>query len=419
MAGMLMMCVTPHKIVWINVALFSSLSVYAYSDPPSKPPVASDPIFVVLKVDGTSLTGRIRELSSELALTLVKPDGHDEEIPLNSFVRLSRETLSASAAPEASVILFPEGDRLYRTAIGAANETTLAVQSFSLNNLTVPLESMLGLIFTFPFEPEMKERLILQVRDEPRASEMLWLTNGDKLSGGLLGLTDKIVEIQRGMEPLKLERTGLIALGFDHRVAVYPKPKMGYLEITLTDGSRLGVTNARVDQGQILAITRFGARIQIGLQEILRIHARSPSIVYLSECVCAHEDYVPYIGSPRPFRKDSTVEGHTLKIAGEEFEHGIGTQSRTLLAYRLQRGDRRFQAQVGLDDSAGSLGSVVFRVIVDGKERFLSQLMATGDPAKTIDVEIAGAKTLVLISEFGERGGVRDFADWGGARVIR
>ena len=68
-----------------------------------------------------------------------------------------------------------------------------------------------------------------------------------------------------------------------------------------------------------------------------------------------------------------------FQLGGQPYDRGLGTQSRTLLAYRLKPGDRRFQALVGVDDRAGPLGSVVFRVLVDGKSRFTTPPMSARD----------------------------------------
>ena len=81
-------------------------------------------------------------------------------IPIDALVKLSREVKrtreedTASQTRKASVVLFPDGDRLYRTAIGAANDTALEVQSFSLGHLNVPLDSLLGLVFHEPPNPD-------------------------------------------------------------------------------------------------------------------------------------------------------------------------------------------------------------------------------------------------------------------------
>jgi hypothetical protein len=142
-------------------------------------------------------------------------------------------------------------------------------------------------------------------------------------------------------------------------------------------------------------------------------------VAYLSEHPASAEQYVPFVGPSRPYRRDQNVDGHPLKLAGQGYDRGLGTQSRTFLAYRLGPGARRFQALVGLDDSAGPLGSVVFRVLVDEKERFVSPPLSVRDTPKPIDVDLTGAKVLILVTEFGERGDIRDFADWVEARIIR
>jgi hypothetical protein len=90
-----------------------------------------------------------------------------------------------------------------------------------------------------------------------------------------------------------------------------------------------------------------------------------------------------------------------------------------MLAYEVEPGDRRFQALVGVDERAGPLGSVVFRVLADSTERFKSPPLTETDSPRAIDIDLSGAKHLILITEYGERGDVRDLADWVEARIIR
>ena len=250
-------------------------------------------------------------------------------------------------------------------------------------------------------------------------TELLWLANGDLLAGGFLGLDEKKIKFQPEGGPIELERSGVVALGFDPALVVYPRPQGTFLELALADGSRLGVTAPRVEQGQVVATTRFGTPIRLPLGELASVHSRSASIAYLSEREATAQQYVSYVGPTRPYRRDAAVTGHPLRVAGQRFDRGLGTQSRTLLAYRLAPGDRRFQALVGLDDRAGPQGSVVFRVLVDGREKFASPPMSVRDAPKSIDVDVAGAKVLILATEFGPRGDVRDYADWIEARIIR
>lgn len=151
-------------------------------------------------------------------------------------------------------------------------------------------------------------------------------------------------------------------------LVAYPLPNSDFLELTLKDGSRLGVTEARLDDSTVLATTRFGQPLKVSLSEVVRVHVRSKSIVYLSEREPIRVSYVPYVGPIREIRVNRTVDGHYFQLAGQTFDRGLGMQSTTLVAYVLKPGDRRFQALVGVDERAGPLGSVVFRVLIDSTD---------------------------------------------------
>jgi hypothetical protein len=371
-------------------------------------------------LDGSTRTGRIHQIAADGEIALVVADGREEVLPLGRLLKLTREGVGVSlTSTEGAVVLLPDGDRLFRAVIGAASDTSLEVQSYALGNLAIPLESLFGLILNLPAETGEVDTLLERLRTEPRSSEVLWLGNGDRLTGGYLGLTEKRIKFQAQNGPVELDRSGVVALGFDPALVIYPRPEGDYLELTVADGSRLGVSEARIEQGHVVARTRFKAPVRLALSDLVQVHARSAGVAYLSEQKPAAEQYVPFVGPPRAWRSGLNVDGHPLRLAGQSYDRGLGTQSRTLLAYRLAPEDRRFQALVGVDDSAGPLGSVVFRVLVDGKERFVSSPMSVRDTPKPIDVELKGAKVLILATEFGERGDIRDFADWVEARILR
>jgi len=407
-------------LVLVVVLLGAGMTAGAADPVPPGSPVPSDPVFTAHLIDGTTRTGRIHQFGPHGEIALVPTEGREQVVPLGRLLKLTRDGVASSLTPaEGSLVLFPDGDRLYRTVIGPATETTLEVQSYALGNVSIPLESLLGLVLALPSEMTAIDPLLERIRSEPRSSEILWLANGDRLVGGFLGLDEKRIKFQAPTGPIQLQRGGIVALGFDPAPVVYPRPEGEYLELTMADGSRLGVSQARIEQGHVVATTRFKSNIRLALSELVQIHARTAAIAYLSERKAAAEQYVAYVGPTRPYRRDVSVDGHPLRLAGQGYDRGLGTQSRTLLAYRLLPGDSRFQALVGLDDRAGPLGSVVFRVLVDGKERFVTPPMSVRDTPKPIDIDLAGAKVLILLTEFGERGEIRDLADWVEARIIR
>ncbi len=183
--------------------------------------------------------------------------------------------------------------------------------------------------------------------------------------------------------------------------------------------ARGSASPARIERGQLLATTRFGQTVSLPLAELARLDSRTDAVVYLTERKVAAQSNSGYLGAPRPVRSDRTVDGHLFQLGGQTYDRGLGTQSQTLLAYKIEPGDRRFQALVGVDDRAGPLGNVVFRVLTDRNPRFTSPPLSARDAPRGIDIDLGNARLLILVTEFGERGDVRDLADWVEARIIR
>jgi hypothetical protein len=382
-------------------------------------PAVSDPIFTGQKVDGSTISGRIVAIKGD-QITFASDETMREDLPLGDLVKLARDPGFQPQTVEGAHVLLPGGDRLMHVVVEKSTETTIEVESRSaLGRLTIPMESVLGMVLAAPLEGDALDQIWTRLEEAPRTTEVVWMLNGDRLSGGFLGLDDRAVKLQIDGKPVELDRTGVVAVGFDPSGVGYPRGDASYLDLTLADGSRLGVTGARIEKGRIVATTRFGQAVRIPLAELVQLDPRTGSIIYLSERKPDAVTYDAYLGPIRPVRLDRTVEGHRFQLAAHVFERGLGTQSRTLLAYKLKPGDRRFQALVGVDDRAGPLGSVVFRVLTDRESRVATPPMTFRDAPRPIDIDISQAKVLILITEFGDRGDVRDLADWVEARIIR
>ena len=91
-------------------------------------------------------------------------------------------------------------------------------------------------------------------------------------------------------------------------------------------------------------------------------------------------------GSPQV---DKSVRGQPLSIAGQKFEHGLGTHAPMTLYVRVN-GAIRFQSMVGIDDSSGSTteGGVSFKLSGVGKALFDSPVLKPGDKPLPVDVDL-------------------------------
>ncbi len=116
---------------------------------------------------------------------------------------------------------------------------------------------------------------------------------------------------------------------------------------------------------------------------------------------------------------DKAVTGKPLSIAARKFEHGVGTHASSTFWVNLAGGTDRFQAAVGVDDATTSdKASVTFKLAGDGRTLWESGVMRRGQPAKSVDLELKGIQSLVLLVGDAGDGTEFDHADWADARFI-
>jgi len=115
-------------------------------------------------------------------------------------------------------------------------------------------------------------------------------------------------------------------------------------------------------------------------------------------------------------QKDKSVQSKPLRIGGRTFDNGVGTHAPSVMHIDLKGGCRGFSAYVGVDDEVeGKTGSVAFRVYGDGRLLFNSGVLKAGAPAKKVDVDLTGCKTMKLSVDAGGDSQGYDHADWTGA----
>jgi hypothetical protein len=122
-----------------------------------------------------------------------------------------------------------------------------------------------------------------------------------------------------------------------------------------------------------------------------------------------HQDW----GEPQVNR---SILKQPLTIRGKKFERGVGTHAASSYRLNLDGGTQRFEASVGLDDSANGKGSVVFRIVADEKTVFDSGVLRFKTPEKRVSVDLQGVKSLLLIVTDAGDGLEFDHCDWADAR---
>ncbi len=118
---------------------------------------------------------------------------------------------------------------------------------------------------------------------------------------------------------------------------------------------------------------------------------------------------------------DKAGDGDQISINRVTFNKGVGVHAKSSIEFPLGAQCSSFTASVGVDDAAKyspvNGGTVDFQVLVDGVNRFDSQVMKRGEAAKLASVSLVGAQTLkLMVSDAGD-GNTFDHGDWADAKV--
>jgi len=116
-------------------------------------------------------------------------------------------------------------------------------------------------------------------------------------------------------------------------------------------------------------------------------------------------------------QRNESVWERPLTIAGKRYLRGLGTHAPSRLVFVLDGKYRRFQSWAGADGA--TTPTITFEVLVDGRKRWETGVMRRDEPARWVDIDVAGAKTLELIVGDGGNGIACDHADWADARLLR
>ena len=299
---------------------------------------------------------------------------------------------------------------------------------------TVLSRTVLGDHTPLPFD-QLAGIQLADGADFPQAYERFRQAMADRLPG-------EDVFITRTEETVKTLRGRLVSLDARHgsfiftgRPRTFPTEKMfgvvfavgagrpestkHHVLITLTDGSSVPGRMEQANADSIRLATSLGWSVDIPLDEVLTLRVHSHRVVYVSDLTPVAKRIEGLLHRAWPLRIDRNVSGALLAIGGRRFEKGLGVHSKTELTFDVGAGYETFVATIGIDDAVRPRGSVVYRVVGDGRVLFDSGLQTGYDAPQDVMVPISGLTLLTLVVDYGENLDLADHADWGGARLLK
>ena len=351
-----------------------------------------------------------------------------KEVPLRDVLHLSFANVS-SITREVSIRL-ADGSRLVGGIGRRSNEDQLDFNGPMVpRGVRIPLEWVRRVDYTPPGTPPSTPPTV----SIPDGSDAIVTVDGGILTGTVEVITGRGVTIDD-------ETLGSVERGWDKIRSVIVAPldeppslPKNTVPVALegASGSRLigalteltpaGATVNSALVGEVtVPIDRLGG-VEFLLGRVISLSSREPKKVHEGNPYTSAATYERFFS----WRRDRNVEGGPLTIGERTFRRGIGVHSESRLTFAIEPGDRIFQSWIGLDSSARprnndpDLGSVVFRVLVDGAERFHSRDVNWSARPRWIEVPLEGGKELELVVEMGKSLHILDRANWGDARILR
>jgi hypothetical protein len=322
-----------------------------------------------------------------------------------------------------ATIFLANGDRL--AARPESMDDTKAIAHWEMfpgwPPIEVPLETITGFILDMPEIAAVRSEALRTVLERKQNTDLVNLKNGDQAGGEFLGMTETTLRIDGPVGETAIDRRSIRLATMNRELISFPAHQGAAVLFLLTDGSKITATDVSFDGQQRLKLkAAFGAEMDLPLSAVVSARCLGGRAVYLSDVSPTLYEHKPYLAGGWELSTDRNILGEPMHLDGQEFPKGLGMHSQSLVSYDLKGEYETFRATIGVDDSAGNQGSVVFVVEVDGQEQYRSEPQTAREKAISLAaIPLRGAKRLMLKVEFAEFGDARDYANWCDAVLLR
>jgi hypothetical protein len=259
-------------------------------------------------------------------------------------------------------------------------------------------------------------------------SDVLVVRKEDRLDyhkGIVKDVNDKTVDFEVDGEVIPVKRARVFGVVY-YRAAGRQLPAASAVVVD-GSGSRWSAVSVTFED-QLRFTTPLGLKLSLPPQWISQLDFSGGKVIYLSDLQPESVKFTPLFATDKPFpalekffapRADRNFDGDPLRIAGQEFTKGLCIHSRTEVIYRLPGKFSRLKAVAGIDSAVRPRGDV--QLVIRADDRVLLDKTFTGrDQPEPIDLDITGARRLVILVDFGPDGSFEcDHLDLGDARVIK
>ncbi len=134
-------------------------------------------------------------------------------------------------------------------------------------------------------------------------------------------------------------------------------------------------------------------------------------------------DWIKATTQWKKVQKDKSIKGNTLRLwdgtKEVSYKKGIGTHAHSEVIYDLEGKDfKYFTSYIGVNRTADHRGSVIFKVFLDDKLAYTSEVMNRNTPFELIEINVQGVNNIKLVVEDGGNGNASDHANWADTKFL-
>ncbi len=398
------------------------------------------------RLDGTTAAGELRGWD-ESGVIIAAPAG-EQRIASDQLISLRWPAEPESSKPAesaAGTAELTDGTLIPLSSLGVIGDmATIELQrSSDPKEIAVSLGAAQLAAVQFQHLDEALAKQWDEIRRLKLATDVLIVLKRDGTSldyvEGVLGeITDDKVEFKLEGESNRVDRAkvaGVIYYRADRRATAEPR-----VLLQGRSGLRASATSVRFDDALVTITTADGAKFAWPLDDLELADFSAGKVLYLSDIEPASQKWTPLVGLPTGVtlaaeygqpRRNRSAFGETLSLllrdkdadsaeqdTPRSFARGLALRSRTELVYRLPAGFNRFTALAGIDPATTTTGNVRLAVLADDRP-LLETEIAGNQPPLPIDVQIAGAKRLKIVVDFGQNLDTGDWLNLCDAKIVK
>ena len=374
---------------------------------------AADSAVTVVQADGEEVSGALKDINAEGATV------DSRKFPAREIAQIKFATPLGSYTSSMATVILRNQDFIKQAAIVSGGDTKMTVKTSWHEALELEYKSVDAIVF-YASGKKMPDTLASILKAASPKEDILLTLRGETNAGFFEKIDDKTITFNAGgqSKAYPLDQVAAIRLAATEK---FEANKTLNASLQTADGSVMTVKPLGLDGDGMKVEALDGKTWHIRGTSIVSIEFSGGRMVFLSALTPKSVEQKPYIGgAPVVFtwRKDRSAANGPLKIGEVVYEKGVGVHSYCKLTYELNGEFVKFISDVGMDASAPPKAECAWKILVDGKEGAVGTAKSGGEK-QTVKIDLAQAKVLELICDYGTDDDAGDRLDFAKARLIK